>query len=129
MDEVGFGPERDRARLTLSGMAHTEWILAALTELNLGAGTTIRTAITFIAHIRGMAMSLEAEREAERDTGMDSVEWMNAHESGFEGVMSSFPTLARLSNEADVEITLPALFACGVRYFLDGIAAQAPSPA
>jgi AcrR family transcriptional regulator len=113
-----------RPQLTVGGMAHTEWILDALSPLGFDAGTTVRTCITFIAHIRGMAMSLESEREAERDSGMNSAEWMDAQESRFAGVMSRFPTLARLSNETNVELSLAALFDSGVSLFLDGVAAQ-----
>jgi AcrR family transcriptional regulator len=113
-----------RPQLTIAGMAHTEWILDALTPLGFDSGTTLRTCIAFIAHIRGMAMSLEPEREAERDTGMDSAEWMEVQESRFAGVMSRFPTLARLSSETNVELTLSALFDSGVSLFLDGVAAQ-----
>ncbi len=117
-----------RPQLLPNGMAHTEWILEALDELGMDAGTTLRTSIAFIAHIRGMAMSLEAERDAERDTGMSSVEWMDAQESRFAGMLSRFPTLMRLSSATDVDITLPALFECGLRCFLDGIAAQSEAP-
>jgi hypothetical protein len=114
-----------RPQLTINGMAHTEWILEALSTLGMDPGTTLRMSIAFIAHVRGMAVSLEAEREAERDTGMDSVEWMTAQEARFARAVAKFPTLARFSSETEVDITLPALFECSVRLFLDGIAARA----
>ena len=38
--------------------------------------------------------------------------------------MSRFPTLARISQAADVDMGLDALFQCGLACFLDGLEAQ-----
>lgn len=113
-----------RPQVTLAGMAHTDFVLAALEPLGMGAAWTLQTAVAFIAHVRGMAQNLEPEREAERDTGMNSAEWMTAREEVFASVLPKFPALARISGATEVDITLAALFERGVACFLDGIEAQ-----
>lgn len=118
-----------RPQPTPAGMAHTEMILAALEPLGMGASWTLQTAIAFIAHVRGMAQNLEPEREAERDTGMDSVEWMTTNEQLFAQLLPRFPTLARISESTTADITLGALFERGLTCFLDGIEAQASQSA
>jgi AcrR family transcriptional regulator len=110
-----------RPQATPSGMAHTEWVLEALTELGMDAATALRTCVAFIGYIRGMAMSLEPERQAEQDTGMSSQEWMDVHEATFAPLTSRFPTLLRLSQTPGVDMGLDAIFESGLRCFLDGL--------
>ncbi|APR76061.1 Transcriptional regulator, GntR family / Transcriptional regulator, TetR family protein [Minicystis rosea] len=110
-----------RPQASPNGMVHTEWVLEALTELGLDPATALRTGVAFIGYIRGMAMSVEPERQAEQDTGMNSDEWMNAHEATFAPLTARFPTLARLSQGPDVDMGLDAIFESGLCCFLDGI--------
>lgn len=114
-----------RPQLLPSGMQHTEWVLEALAGSGLSPAAVLRTGVAFMAFIRGVAMSVEPERHAEQDTGMDSEQWMAAQEAQFATVLPRFPTLARLSGLTDVDMRLDALFECGLGCFLDGIEAQA----
>jgi AcrR family transcriptional regulator len=114
-----------RPQATPNGMQHTESVLEALTELGFDAPTTLRTAVAFIGYVRGLAIGVEPERQAEQDTGMSSQEWMDAQEATFMPLMRRFPTLARIAQTADVDMRLDALFQCGLRCFLDGLEAQA----
>jgi AcrR family transcriptional regulator len=114
-----------RPQATPHGMRHTESVLEALTELGFDPPTMLRTAIAFIGYVRGLAIGVEPERQAEQDTGMSSQEWMDAQEAAFTPLMPRFPTLARISQTADVDMGLDALFECGLRCFLDGLDAQA----
>lgn len=116
-----------RPQLVPSGMQHTEWVLAALAQSGLPPAATLRTGVAFIGYIRGLAMSVEPERDAEKDSGLTSQEWMESQEAQFAAVMPRFPTLARLSSLSAVDMSLDALFECGLRCFLDGIAAHARS--
>ncbi|MFT3765963.1 MAG: TetR/AcrR family transcriptional regulator C-terminal domain-containing protein [Minicystis sp.] len=115
-----------RPQLMPNGMRHTEAVLRALDELSLDEATQLRTGISFIAYVRGMAVGLEAERQAEQDTGMNSDEWMGAQEAAFAEVMPAFPTLDRLSRAPQVDLSLEVLFEHGLTCFLDGIARAAP---
>jgi hypothetical protein len=81
--------------------------------------------VAFIGYVRGLAMGIEAERQAEQDTGMNSDQWMDTQGETFFPMMARFPTLARLTQAADADMGLDALFACGLRCFLDGLEAQA----
>ena len=114
-----------RPQLLPNGMAQTEAVLTALDVLGLGPTTTLRTAVTLLAYIRGMAVGLEAERQAQQDTGMNSDEWMEARESLFAPFVSRFPRLARVTHIGNVDMSLDALFERGLALLLDGLAASA----
>ena len=107
-----------------NGMRHTEAVLAALDRLGLDDATVLRTGVAFLAFVRGMAASLELERQDEQDTGMASDEWMEAQKPLYAAQLARLPTLARLSDGPDVPMGLDQLFECGLSYFLDGIAAR-----
>lgn len=116
-----------RPQALKNGMRHTEAVLAALEELRLEPETLLRTGVAFLAYVRGMAVSLEAEQRAEQDTGLDSDEWMATQEPTFAPMLSGLPILARLSRMPDTDMSLDALFECGLRCFLDGLATRAAS--
>ena len=114
-----------RPQALKNGMRHTECVLAALEELRLDPVTTLRTGVSFLAYVRGMAVSLEAEQRAEQDTGLNNQEWMATQESTFAPMLSGLPTLARMAQLPDSDMSLDALFECGLGCFLDGLATRA----
>jgi DNA-binding transcriptional regulator YhcF (GntR family) len=111
-----------RPQALKNGMRHTEAVLEALNELGLEDKAHLTTAVTLIGYVRGMAVSLEQEAQAEQDTGMSREEWMNSQTDAFSPFMKELPVLSRLSNGPDFDIGNDALFECGMRYLLDGIA-------
>jgi AcrR family transcriptional regulator len=114
-----------RPTATKHGMRHTEAVLAALAPLKLGDARTLQTGVAFIAYVRGMAASLEAEMRAEQDTGMTREEWMDANEASFAAHLAEMPELTRMGAVADVDMSIDALYACGLRCWLDGVASAA----
>jgi len=110
-----------RPQATKHGMMHTEAVLAALAPLHLGGPETLLTGVAFIAYVRGMAASLETEFRAEQDTGMTSAEWMVENEAAFVAHLASMPELSRLGGQPDVDMSLDALFRCGLACLLDGL--------
>jgi DNA-binding transcriptional regulator YhcF (GntR family) len=104
-----------------NGMRHTDAVLAALAPFAMTDAQTLATGIAFIGMVRGMAVGLEAEREAERDTGMDQDEWMRAQEATFAPLIPKFPALAKLSG-AHVDLSLDAQFDRALGLVLDGLA-------
>jgi AcrR family transcriptional regulator len=110
-----------RPQLAPNGMRHTEAVLEALSELRWDAATTLYTGITFLAFVRGMAVGIEAEQQAEQDSGLSSDDWMRQEEHTFAAVMPRFPTLARLTQDVDVNVTVDALFERGLSLMLDGL--------
>jgi AcrR family transcriptional regulator len=105
-----------------NGMRHTDAVLAAVDQLGMSTARTLATAIAFMGIVRGVAVGLEAEREAERDTGMDQDEWMVAQEATFAPLLSRFPTLAKVAG-ANADLSLDAQFECTLTLVLDGLAA------
>ncbi len=103
-----------------NGMRHTDAVLAALLPLGMSPAQTLATGIAFIGMVRGMAVGLEAEREAERDTGMDQDEWMRAQEATFAPLLPKFPALAKLAG-AEPDLSLDAQFARALGLVIDGL--------
>jgi len=102
------------------GMQHTEAVLFALSNLGLADRDVLRVGVALLGYVRGMAVGLESEREAERDTGMDQTEWMESQNAAFAPLIAKLPTLRRLS-ALDQELGLDTLFETGLKLFLDGL--------
>jgi DNA-binding transcriptional regulator YhcF (GntR family) len=56
-------------------LPHTDAVLRALGPFRLDGSTALYTAITVFAYVRGVALAMEAEAQAEQDTGMTADEW------------------------------------------------------
>ena len=65
-----------RPQLIPNGMRYTEWALRALDGLGLTIQEMIHVHLTLFSHVRGLALNLEAEAQAEQDSGLTSDEWM-----------------------------------------------------
>jgi Tetracyclin repressor-like, C-terminal domain len=57
-----------------SGLAGAEWMLAALDGIGLDPATMLTAYLTLVSYMRGTAMNLELEAEAEAATGLDNEE-------------------------------------------------------
>ena len=70
----------------------------------------------------GLALNLEAEAQAEQDSGLTSDEWMQTQEHGFRVIASTgdFPLLNRLM-DSEMELDLDQLFEFGLGLLLDGL--------
>ena len=91
-----------------------------------GLGLTIQEMMyihtTLFSHVRGLALNLEAEAQAEQDSGLTSEEWMQTQEHGFRVIAGTgdFPLLNRLVN-SEMELDLDQLFEFGLGRLLDGL--------
>jgi hypothetical protein len=112
-----------RPQLITSGLAYTEWTLGALEELGLDGGTLFTAHLTLFNYVRGTALNLELEAEAEAASGLSGAEWMAAQERDFHKVIATgrFPVLARLVS-APYDFDLDVLFEFGLQRLLDGLA-------
>lgn len=112
-----------RPQLAPNAMAHTEWVLRALEGLGLDPSAMLHVHITLFSYARGLATSLEAEAEAEQDTGMTSDEWMATQEAALEAVAGSgsFTTLLGIAKQPDFDLDLDTLFEFGLQRMLDGL--------
>jgi AcrR family transcriptional regulator/DNA-binding transcriptional regulator YhcF (GntR family) len=114
-----------RPQLAPKAMALTEWTMRALDSVGLDAMTRMQVAIAMAGQVQGIAVSLESETQAMRDTGIDNEQWMQAQVARLETVLASgqFPMIASLSSEPDADFTLDATFEFGLALTLDGLAA------
>jgi AcrR family transcriptional regulator len=113
-----------RPHLVPNGMAHTEWTLQAIDGLGLSPEMSLVVAVTVIGYVRGVAVSLEMETQAEQDTGLSNDAYMAAQEAQFRAVFAggAFPTLARMSVQPEIDLGLDTLFEFGLARLLDGLA-------
>ncbi|TYB95860.1 GntR family transcriptional regulator [Micromonospora sp. WP24] len=113
-----------RPLLTPHAIAHTEWTMRAVADQGLGPTALIHVAATVANFVRGTAVGLQREAEAEQDTGLTDDEWMHAQSSELAAALRSgrYPILARISARDDVDLTLDSLFDFGLQRMLDGIA-------
>jgi AcrR family transcriptional regulator len=111
-----------RPQLVPNGMRHTEWALRALDGLGLAPQQKIRIHVALFSHVRGLALSLEPEAQAEQDSGMTSDEWMETRQEEFFAVMrgGDFPMMLELFSD-DLDMDLDELFEFGLGRFLDGL--------
>jgi AcrR family transcriptional regulator len=109
-------------------LAHAEWMLRALDGLGLDAATMLQLHIAVHSYIQGLAVNLEAEAQAEGDTGLSEADWMASHEAAFAALAASgrLPTFAKVlhSLSGGFDLDLDALFELGLRALLDGVGAR-----
>src|SRR5690349_17259651 len=111
-----------RPQLIPNGMRHTEWALRALDRSGLTIQEMMHVHTTLFSHVRGLALNLEAEAQAEQDSGLTSDEWMQTQEHGFRVIAGTgdFPLLNQLVN-SEMELDLNQLFEFGLGRLLDGL--------
>ena len=118
-----------RPLLAPNAMAHTEWAMRALDECGLDENTTFIAAVTMANYVRGTAVGIEAEAQAEQETGLTDEQWMNGQGNRFAEVMASgrYPMLSRYLT-GEPEFDLDQLMEFGLQRLLDGLARLVPSP-
>jgi hypothetical protein len=112
-----------RPQPVANAIPFTEWVLASLDGRGLDLQTSLTTHITLFNHVRGTAINIETETEAEALSGLDAEEWMDTQEPALRAVFATgrFPTFERLV-AADYDFDLDDLFEFGLQRILDGIA-------
>ena len=112
-----------RPQLVPSAMAHTEFAMAALADLGLAVNERLHMAVTLANYVRGTAVNLEPEAQAQQDTGITSDEWMASQDAVMNGIVSSgdFPMLAEIALDPSLDLSLESLFEFGLATLLDGL--------
>lgn len=112
-----------RPQMVTSALPYSEWTLAVLHARGLDLQSAFTAHLMLFNYARGIAINLEAEREAEAHSGLDSEEWMDSQEPALLGILASggFPVLSRLT-AAGYDFDLDALFEFGLQRLLDGLA-------
>ncbi|MFG2823928.1 TetR/AcrR family transcriptional regulator C-terminal domain-containing protein [Kitasatospora sp. NPDC048365] len=112
-----------RPQPVASALPYTEWVLAALEDHGLDGQTVFTAHLVLLNYVRGIALNLELEREAEAQTGQTSEEWMDAQEGELSVLLdpARFPRLAAMAS-AGYDFQLDRLFEFGLERMLDGLA-------
>ena len=112
-----------RPQIVATAIPFTEWVLSTLDGRGLDFSTVFTTHLTLFNYIRGTAVNVELEAEAEAATGLDNDGYMDTQEQAMAELLATgrFPTLARLS-VAGYDLDLDHLFEFGLQRLLDGVA-------
>jgi DNA-binding transcriptional regulator YhcF (GntR family)/AcrR family transcriptional regulator len=110
------------------GLAYSEWTLAALDRSGADHATVMTTYLTLFNYVRGTAVNLEPEAEAEAASGLNTDEWMETQVPTLRSIISNgrFPTFERVVS-APYDFDLDVLFEFGLQRLLDGFAVVLPS--
>jgi DNA-binding transcriptional regulator YhcF (GntR family) len=116
-----------RPQAVAGGLALSEWTLAALDSSGADHATVMTAYLTLVNYVRGTAVNLEPEAEAEAATGLNPDQWMDTQEEAMRSIVGDgrFPTFERvLSTPYDFD--LDVLFEFGLQRLLDGFALVIP---
>ncbi|KAA9153241.1 GntR family transcriptional regulator [Amycolatopsis acidicola] len=104
-----------------NGLAHTEWSLRALGDLD--PKEKLYAYLSLLNFVRGIAVNLEGEAEAERDTGLTPDEWMQTQEPELLPLLDGgdHPHFTELVRH-DIAFELDEVFEFGLQRLLDGMA-------
>lgn len=114
-----------RPQAAEGGLTWTEYVLNALDGLGLDLAAMFDVHLTLFGYVRGAAINLESEAAATAATGLDSHQWMATQHHRLRSVAGTgaHPLLLRLM-DVEYDFDLDALFERGLRYLLDGLAAD-----
>jgi AcrR family transcriptional regulator len=106
-----------------AALPYTEWVLTALDGNGLDLDAMFTTYLTMINYVRGIAVNLESEAEAEAASGLNSEEWLDTQEPRFRSILvpGQFPMFERLISE-EYDFSLDRIFEFGLQRLLDGLA-------
>jgi AcrR family transcriptional regulator len=112
-----------RPQMLASTLAGGEWILASLDGRGLDTATMMTTHITLFTYVRGSAVNLEVEADAEAVTGLNADEWMDTQVGALRSMTAAgnLPTLGRML-DTPYDYDQDTVFEFGLQRLLDGFA-------
>jgi DNA-binding transcriptional regulator YhcF (GntR family) len=118
-----------RPLLAPRAMAHTEWAMRALDSHGLPPDLVFRAAVTVANYVRGTAVGLAEEAEAEQETAMTDKQWLDSQQGRLAAVLATgmLPMIARFLAQ-DTPFDLDILLEFGLQRLLDGLAALLDPP-
>lgn len=113
-----------RPLLAPRAMAHTEWTMRALDGHGLAPDELFVAAVTLANYIRGTAVNLEDEAQAEQETGLTDHEWLDTQQARLGAILASgqYPMLNRSVSDETLEFNVDRLMEFGLQRLLDGLA-------
>lgn len=112
-----------RPLMSPNAMAQMDWAMRPVHELGLAPGALLHIMVTVAGYVRGVAVNLEDEADAEQDTGMTHDEWVEARTGDMERFLAAgdFPVYERMFRDADDGFSLDSMFEFGLARLLDGL--------
>ncbi|PSL00054.1 tetracycline repressor-like protein [Murinocardiopsis flavida] len=120
----------NRPPLAPEAMEHSEWTLAALHEIPLGAEERMRAALALPSLVRGLALGALGEIRAERETRMRTGQWWRTVDAEAEAIVRSgrYPRLTEVDASAADRLFgvdgVDDLLDHALAHYLDGLAAR-----
>ena len=98
------------AVLPPGALAYSEWVLGVLSAAGMDALTTFTTHLTVFTFVRGTAVNLELEADAEAASGQTSDEWMAEQEPMLEALVADgrSPALRPGPRQTEFDLDLDA---------------------
>ena len=116
-----------RPQLVPRLLPHTDAVLRALGRLD--KTDAMSAVISLFAYVRGMALVMESEVQAEQDTGLTADEWVDRQSDQLASMVAdaNLTSLrALLADDFEFEYDLDRLFEFGLEVFLDGLRRRFP---
>jgi DNA-binding transcriptional regulator YhcF (GntR family) len=112
-----------RPQLLSNAVPVSEWMLSALSGHGLDLQALFTAYITLANYVRGTAVNIEPETEAQAETGIDNDQWMRDQEPVFREILTSdrYQVFASLADQ-DYDYDFDELFEFGLQRLLDGFA-------
>jgi AcrR family transcriptional regulator len=112
-----------RPQLTASVVPFTEGVLTALDGRGLDPPTMLTIHLTLFTYVRGTAINIAMEADAEADSGLDHTAWEEGQQQAMRSLMASgrYPRFARLVADG-YDFDLDRVFDFGLQRLLDGFA-------
>jgi AcrR family transcriptional regulator len=119
-----------RPQLVPHGMLHTEHVLRLLDGLGLSDETMMLAAISLMGYVRGVALNLESELQAEQETGLSRDAYLERQTTAFHQVVvrHPMPTLGRIGGQPELDLRIERQFEFGLARMLDGLLAFVKAP-
>ncbi|GAA3938160.1 TetR/AcrR family transcriptional regulator C-terminal domain-containing protein [Actinoplanes auranticolor] len=113
-----------RPLLAPRAMAHTEWTMRALDGHGLAPDVLFLAAVTVANYVRGTAVNIEEEAQAEQETGMSEEQWLDSQQNRLGEILGSgrYPLMHRAVADPELEFDVDRLMEFGLQRLLDGLA-------
>ncbi|MFI1254428.1 TetR/AcrR family transcriptional regulator C-terminal domain-containing protein [Streptomyces netropsis] len=114
-----------RPPLSGNALALMEWMMAPARELLPDTPALLHTTVTVAGYVRGLAVNLEDEAEAEQDTGLTHAQWLKTRHGRLAEILEggNYPMYAQILAYPDIDFDPDSMFAFGLDRLLDGLGA------
>jgi hypothetical protein len=106
-------------------LPYAECSLSTLRGLGFASQELIHIHLSVFGHVRGVALNVQPEEQARRDTGMTNDEWMETQVGEVQRVVATgrYPAFAWLVQQT-FDYDLDEVFEYGLQRILDGVQAR-----